>query len=57
MGTMLPSQDKEFPNWPCLEVSQEKAIEELREIEVERNTMEDFQCTPAMDTMYRSWDR
>ena len=37
-----------------IEVSQEKAIEELEEISVERNTKEDLQCTPAMHTMYRS---
>ena len=39
---------------PYIEVSQEKAIEELEEIPVERNTKEDLQCTPAMHTMYRS---
>ena len=31
-----------------IEVSREKAIEELEEIPVERNTKEDFHCTPAM---------
>ena len=49
-------QDKEFVRhkiWPYIEVSQEKAIEEL-EIPVERNTKEDFQCTPAMRAMYSS---
>ena len=39
---------------PCIEVSQEKATEELGEIHVERNTKEDLHCTPAMHTMYRS---
>ena len=35
-------------------VGQEKAIEELEEIPVERNTKEDLHCTPAMHTRYRS---
>ena len=39
---------------PYIEVSQEKAIEELEEIPVERNTKEDLQFTFAMHTMYRS---
>ena len=39
---------------PYIEVRQEKAIEELEEIPVERNTKEDLQGTPAMHTMYRS---
>ena len=34
------------------EVRQEKAIEELEEIPVERNTKEYLQCSPAMHTMY-----
>ena len=37
-----------------MEVSQEKAIEELEEIPVERNAIKDFHCTPAMHTMYRN---
>ena len=37
-----------------IEVSQEKAIGELEEIPVERNTKEDLYCTPAMHTRYRS---
>ena len=37
-----------------IEVSQEKAIEELEEIPVERNTKEDLHCTLAMHTRYRS---
>ena len=37
-----------------IEVRQEKAIEELEEIPVERNTQEDLHCTPAMHTRYRS---
>ena len=39
---------------PCIEVSQQKAVDELEEIPVERNTKEDLPCTPAMDTRYRS---
>ena len=39
---------------PYIEVSQEKTIEELEEIPVERNTKEDLQRTPAMQTMYTS---
>ena len=39
---------------PYIEVSQEKAIEELEENPVERNTKEDLQRSPAMHTMYRS---
>ena len=39
---------------PYIEVSQEKNIEELEEIPVERNTKEDLQRTPAMHTRYRS---
>ena len=39
---------------PCIEVSQEMAIEELEEIPVQRNTKEDLQCTPVMHTRYRS---
>ena len=39
---------------PYIEVSPEKAIEELEEIPVERSTKEDIQCTPAMHTRYRS---
>ena len=35
---------------PCIEVSQQKAIDELEEIPVERNTKEDLQCTPTMHT-------
>ena len=37
-----------------IQVGQGKAIEELEEIPVERNTNEDLQCTRAMHTMYRS---
>ena len=39
---------------PYIEVGQEKAIEELEEISVERNTKEDLQCILAMHTMHRS---
>ena len=42
---------QDSPNGPYIEVSQEKAIEELEEIPVERNKKEDLQCTPAMHTM------
>ena len=45
---------KDPPSGPCIEVSQEKAIEELEEIPVEWNTQEDLHCTPAMHTRYRS---
>ena len=38
-----------------IEISQEKTIEELEEIPVERNTKEDLHCTPAMHTRYRSF--
>ena len=39
----------------CIEVSQQKAIDELEEIPVERNTKEDLHCSPAMHTRYRSF--
>ena len=39
---------------PSIEVSQERAIEELEEIPVENNTKEDQHCTPTMQTRYRS---
>ena len=38
---------------PCIEVSQNKAIDELEEIRVKRNTKEDLHCSPSMHTMYR----
>ena len=38
-----------------IEVREEKAIEELEEIPVERNTKEDLHCTPAMHTRYTSF--
>ena len=41
-------------NGPYIEVSQGKAIDGLEEIPAERNTKEDLQRTPAMQTMYRS---
>ena len=41
-------------NGPYIEVNQNKAIEELEEIPVERNTKEDLHCTLSMNTMYRS---
>ena len=46
---------QDHPNGPYIEVNQYKAIEELEEIPVERNTKEDLHCTPSMHTMY--WDR
>ena len=33
---------------PSMEVSQERAIEEMEEIPIEKNTKEDLHCTPAM---------
>ena len=41
-------------NGPYIDVSQNKAIDELEEIPMERNTKEDLRCTPSMHTMYRS---
>ena len=41
-------------NGPYIDVSQNKAIGELEEIPVERNTKEDLHCTSSMHTMYRS---
>ena len=38
----------------CIEVSHEKAIEELEEISVGRNTKENLRCTRAIHTRYRS---
>ena len=35
-----------------LKVSQDKAIDEMEEIPMKRNTKEDFHCTPSMHTMY-----
>ena len=44
---------KDHQSGPCIEVSQQKAVDELEEIPVERNTKEDLHCTPAMHTRYR----
>ena len=41
---------KDSQSGRCIEVSQQKAIDELEEIPVERNTKENFHCTPAMHT-------
>ena len=41
-------------NEPYIEVNQYKAIEELEEIPVERNTKEHLHCTPSMHTNHRS---
>ena len=38
-------------NGPHIEVSQNKAIDELEDIPVDRNTKEDLHCTPSMNTM------
>ena len=38
-----------------IEVSQDKAIEELEEMPMESNTKEDLHCTPAMHTRYTSF--
>ena len=38
---------KDPQSGPCIEVSQEKVIEELEEIPVERNTKENLHCTPC----------
>ena len=45
---------KDSQSGPCTEVSQQKAIDELEEIPVERNTEEDLRCSSAMHTRYRS---
>ena len=44
---------EDSPNRLYIEVSQEKAIDELEKIPVERNTKEDLHSTPSMHTMYR----
>ena len=38
----------------CIEVSQQKAIDKLEEIPVERNRKEELHCTPAIHTIYKS---
>ena len=45
---------KDSQSGSCIEVSQQKAIDELEEIAVERNSNEDLYCTPALYTRYRS---
>ena len=47
-------RQKESQTGSHIVVSQQKAIDELKEILVERNTKEDLHCTLAMHTMYRS---
>ena len=47
-------QTRDPQSGSCNEVSQDKAIEELEEIPVEKYTKEDLYCTPAMHTRYRS---
>ena len=42
-------------NGPYIEVSQNKAMGELEEIPVERDTKEDLRCTPSVHTMSRSF--
>ena len=41
-------------NGPYIEISQNKATDELEEIPVERNTKEDLHCTPSMHTTNRT---
>ena len=41
---------KDSQSGSCIEVGQQKAIDELEEIPVERNTKEDLHCAPAMHT-------
>ena len=45
---------KDSQSGSCTEVSQQKDIDELKEIPVQRNTEEDLHCIPAMHTRYRS---
>ena len=45
---------KDPKSGPSIEVSHERAIEELEKISIERNTKEDPHWTPAMHTTYRS---
>ena len=45
---------KDPQSGPSIEVSQERAIEELEEIPVEKSTKEKLHCTPAVQTRYRS---
>ena len=49
---ILWTQDS--PNGPYIEVSENKAIDELEEIPVERNTKEDLHCTQCTEAY---WDR
>ena len=59
-GLMCFSEDKEFVGWRILnqdqtiEVSQERAIEEVEEIPVEKNTKEKLHCTPTVHTRFTS---
>ena len=45
---------KDSQSGSCVEVSQQKAIDELEEIPVERNTEEDLHCIPAVHARCRS---
>ena len=45
---------KEPQSGSCIEVSQQKAIDELEDIPKERNTKEDLHCTPRTEAF---WDR
>ena len=58
MMELFPGQrirwTQDSPNGSYIEVSQDKTIDELDEIPVERNTKEDLHGTPSMHTMYRS---
>ena len=44
---------KDLQSGSCIEVSQQRAIDELEEILAERDTKEDLHGTPAMHTRYR----
>ena len=45
---------KDPQSGPSLELSQERAIEELEEVPVGKNAKEDLHCTPTMHRSYRS---
>ena len=47
---------KTYSNNPkgCLEVDQEKAVEEVHEVEFDKRLKDDVACTPALHTEYRS---
>ena len=45
---------KDSQSGSCIEVRQQKAIDELEVIALQRNTKEDLHCSLAMHTRYRS---